>query len=381
MKTPLSICMVSDDFLPAMTGVGMHLQLIAPALVRRGHQVCVMTSRRQGEPEMEHWKGVTVHRVRTVKVYGFYQALPSAATVHSILHRSQATLVHHHYTGFMMGTVSGVAETLGLRQLSTYHFGPEVLTQPLPMRPFRALIAWLMVRYCNRFDQIIVPSQKLVRQLALQGVHVPVRYISNPVALGAVEGVVAAERTTGFTVLYAGRLAPEKNLGYLIHAFAALRQRLPDAVLWLAGQGPEGPALHRLCARMGLSESVKFLGFLDHPSLSQYYAACDVFVLPSLQEAQPLVAMEAMWFARPVIVTSAIVSADELVEEGVNGHIVDPRSVADLSSRLLLLASDAPRRAEMGQAGRRRAAAFQPEVVLDALEEAYVHVMQSAHGQ
>src|SRR5665647_795170 len=63
MATPLSICMVSDDFLPAATGVGVHLKLVAPELARRGHQVCVITSRRKGEPAIEQWQGVTIYRV------------------------------------------------------------------------------------------------------------------------------------------------------------------------------------------------------------------------------------------------------------------------------------------------------------------------------
>ena len=76
MVKRLSICMVSDDFLPAMTGVGIHLKLVAPELARRGHQVSVITTRRAGEPEVDQWEGVTIFRVFTLKAYGFYQALP-----------------------------------------------------------------------------------------------------------------------------------------------------------------------------------------------------------------------------------------------------------------------------------------------------------------
>lgn len=363
--------MVSDDFLPAATGVGVHLKLVAPELARRGHQVCVITSRRKGEPAIEQWQGVTIYRVFTVKLYGFYQALPSAATVRAILKRAKPDLVHHHYVGFMMRQVCRVAESLKLRQVATYHFSAEVLTQPLPMRPLRGLIRRLMVSYNNRFDLVIAPSQNLAKQIANEGVQTPVRYITNPVVFGDSAGVVPADRTPGFTVLYAGRLGPEKNIGYLIKAFAALLKNVPEAVLWLAGRGPEGPALQSLCAQLGVSEQVQFLGFLDHPTLARYYAACDVFVLPSIQEAQPLVAMEAMWFGRPVIVTRAIVAAEEMVEQGVNGYIVDPDSVDDLTGRLQVLAAEPATRAAQGEASRRRANAYRPEGVVDALDAAY----------
>lgn len=377
MAQSLSICMVSDDFLPAATGVGVHLKLVAPELARRGHRVCVITSRRPGEPAVEQWQGVTVYRVFTVKMYGFYQALPSTATVRAIFREVQPDLVHHHYVGFMMRQVCSVAESLKLPQVATYHFSAEVLTQPLPMRPLRGLIRRLMVSYNNRFDLVIAPSQNLATQITAEGVTSPVRFISNPVVFGDSADVVPAERTPGFTVLYAGRLGPEKNIPYLIQAFAKLLRTHPEARLWVAGQGPEGPALQALCAKLGVTNEVSFLGFLDHPALARRYAACDVFVLPSLMETQGLVVMEAMWFSRPVIVTSAIVSAQELVEQGVNGYIVDPNAVDDLVQRLTQLAADSALRARQGHASRQRARAFLPELVVDEMETAYRALTQS----
>ncbi len=375
MVKSLSICMISDDFLPAMTGVGIHLKLVAPELVRRGHRVSIVTTRRGGEQEVEQWEGVTIYRVFTLKAYGFYQALPSKATVLAILARVKPDLIHHHYVGFLMRQVCRVAEALGVPQVSTYHFSAEVLTQPLPMRPFRSLIRRLMISYNNRFDLVIAPSKNLSKQIATEGVRTPVRYITNPVAFDQSEGVVPADRPGGFTVLYAGRFGPEKNIAYLIRAFAALIETVPDSLLWIAGRGPEGPALEALVRQLGVENKVRFLGFLDHPTLARYYAACDVFVLPSIQEAQPLVAMEAMWFGRPVIVTKAIVAAEEMVDQGVNGYIVDPASVADLTRRLQALAADPALRLLLGEASAQRAKTFQPDLVVNELETAYHDIL------
>ncbi len=373
--------MVSDDFLPAMTGVGTHLKLLAPELAGRGHQVCVITTRRKGEPEVDQWEGVTIYRVFTVKAYGFYQALPSGKTVRRILERVKPDLVHHHYVGYMMMRVCGIAELLAVPQVSTYHFSSEVLTQPLPMRPFAGFVRRLLVRYNNRFDLIIAPSQNLATQIATEGVRTPVLSITNPVAFSGGVDVVPAERTPGFTVLYAGRLGQEKNIGYLIKAFAILLKTVPDAMLWVAGRGPEGTALESLSVQLGVSDQVKFLGFLDHPTLARYYAASDIFVLPSLVETQGLVAMEAMRFARPVIVTRAIVSADELVEHGVNGFMVDPDSVDDLSNRLGELAAAPALRAAQGAASRLRSEAYRPHIVVDATEAAYRDLLTAyRHG-
>jgi 1,2-diacylglycerol 3-alpha-glucosyltransferase len=375
MSSKLAICMISDDFLPAATGVGMHTQLLGRELARRGHRVSVITSRRAGEPPVESWNDVTVYRSFTVKLYGFYQALPSKRTIRAILAREHPDVIHHHYLGFMMKRVCGVAEALALPQVFTYHFSAEVLTQPLLMRPFRGLIRRQILDYGNRCDLVVAPSSNLARQIAGDGIRTPVRHITNPVVIEEREDVAPAARAAHFTVLFAGRLGPEKNLPYLLRALAQLARSVPEFTLWIAGRGPELGSLQQLSGQLGIASHVEFLGFLDHPTLASYYAACDVFVLPSLEEAQPLVVMEAMWFGKPVIVTDAIVAADELVENGVNGYIVDANLPENLAARLATLADDPALRARMGDASRQRAEAYRPEHVVAALELAYRDVL------
>jgi glycosyltransferase involved in cell wall biosynthesis len=94
-----------------------------------------------------------------------------------------------------------------------------------------------------------------------------------------------------------------------------------------------------------------------------------------LIETQGMVAMEAMWFGKPVVVTDQIVSAAEIVEHGISGYIVDPSSAEDLTARLTTLATDPALRDRMGGVGRQRAQAYRPESVADALEEVYRDVL------
>lgn len=370
-----NVCMLSDDFVPAATGVGTHVQRVSEDLARRGHKVSVITSHRPGEPRHEEWRGVQVYRTFTVKMFGFYQALPSQETIQRILVQNTVTLVHYHYLGFLLKRAEKVARVLRLPRVYTYHMTVDHLTQPWPMKPFRPWIAREIVKQCNRFDLIVAPSRDLVTAIRAQGIRTPVRYISNPVVFASADAIHPAERPAGFVVLYAGRLNPEKNVPLLLRAFRDLLPAVPDAALWIAGSGDQRARLEAMCQSLGIAQQVRFLGFIDHSELARYYAACDVFVLPSLVEIQPLVAMEAMHFARPVIVTRAIVSARELVEDGVNGYIVDPVNPAELADRLKTLALDAALRAQMGQAGSQRSLNYAPERVIHALEAAYTEVL------
>jgi 1,2-diacylglycerol 3-alpha-glucosyltransferase len=235
-----NICMICDDFLPAFTGVGVHVQSICQALAQRGYRVVVIAARRPGRAHEEMWEGVKICRVFSLKVYGYYQALPAPSTIRRILTENNITLIHHHYLGLSMQRAERVGASMNLRQFYTYHMTPELITDPWPLRPYRGIIARKLKQFCNRMNLVIVPSEKLGIQLTARGVHAPIRYITNPVPFGETKDFVPAPRESGFTVIYVGRLSPEKNIPYLLTAFAKLLTKLPDATLWIAGQGSQG---------------------------------------------------------------------------------------------------------------------------------------------
>lgn len=377
-RPSLSICMISDDFLPAATGVGTHLQALCPVLVELGHRISVVTTRRRGEPEHEQWRGVEVYRVTSLKVFGFHQALPSGSTLSSLLDRLRPDIVHLHYLGYMCLLAVRACVRRRLPRVYTYHMTEDHLTQPRVLRPLRRFIAGRIVALCNAMDLVISVSQRLALQLPGKGIRVPVLTISNPVRFPTIESdpaVTGADGRGPFTVMFAGRLDPEKNLPLLISAFAQLVSQVPGSILWIAGSGGQRAALQRLCDDLGVAASVQFLGHLDEAQLSRRYADCDVFVLPSLVETQGLVAMEAMWFGKPIIVADSVVSATELVREGENGFIVDSRQDAPLVQRLRELSADPERRRAMGRSGQIQARQYQPETVAKALSEAYASTL------
>lgn len=112
---PRTIAMVTDDFLPAKTGVGIHVQNIAPELVRRGHTVLILTSRRPGQPAEETWNGVKIYRFFSLSVLGFYQALPATADINNIFRENHVNVVHFPYLSFLMYRAHRAAKSLGLR--------------------------------------------------------------------------------------------------------------------------------------------------------------------------------------------------------------------------------------------------------------------------
>ncbi len=144
-------------------------------------------------------------------------------------------------------------------------------------------------------------------------------------------------------VLAVGALSSEKGVDVAIDALVYLG----DALLLIAGDGPELASLERQAARLGVARRVRFTG--SHLDLSHVYAAADVLVLPSRTEGLPAVAIEAGMRGLPVVATDVGYVAD-IVEDGVTGLVVSPGDPRAIAMGIV----DALAHPEMGDAARAR---------------------------
>lgn len=155
------------------------------------------------------------------------------------------------------------------------------------------------------------------------------------------------------TILCVARQYPRKRVRDLLEAFALLRRHLPAAHLRIVGDGPEHQRLRAQAQRLGISESVAFLGGLPDEAVRREYAHCDVFCLPSAQEGFGIVFLEAMVAGKPVVATTAA-AIPEVVQHGTSGILVPVGDVQAIAGALFALLTDAERRAAYGAAARAR---------------------------
>ncbi len=153
------------------------------------------------------------------------------------------------------------------------------------------------------------------------------------------------------TVLYIGRLVPEKGQAVLLEAVAELAARGIEFELALAGEGSLRPELERIAARLGIAERVAFLGAVGQGELRDLYERAAVFCLPSFAEGVPVVLMEAMAMGVPVV-TTRIAGIPELVVDGHSGVLVAPGRVDEVAGSLSHLLEDAELRRRLGRNGR-----------------------------
>ncbi|HEX5192364.1 MAG TPA: glycosyltransferase [Solirubrobacteraceae bacterium] len=165
--------------------------------------------------------------------------------------------------------------------------------------------------------------------------------------------VAADAQATPLNLLNVGRMVRLKGQSVLLEAVALLRQRGVAVHLTIVGDGPLWSDLHERVERLQLGTSVSFAGYVGQDEIGEFYAAADVFCLPSFREGLPVVLMEAMASGLPVI-ASGIMGIPELVEPGHSGLLVAPGRADLLADAVAALADDPAKRHQFGEHGRRR---------------------------
>jgi len=220
-------------------------------------------------------------------------------------------------------------------------------------------------RVAQQCDMIITGSefsrQQICSALAVDPERVEVVHYGVSKAFGpqpSDEGLAAEWGISDRPVLlYLGSLKARKNLPTLLAALAKVRRESGDAHLVLLGQGDQAQTLQRQAQALGLTEYVRFVGFVPEADKVRWYNLADIFVLPSRLEGFGLAAAEAMACGKPVV-ASRSASLPEVVAHGETGLLCDPDDPDDFAQAIMRLLRDRELAAGMGQAGRDRVRRF-----------------------
>jgi glycosyltransferase involved in cell wall biosynthesis len=328
----------------ARAGAETQLVALARALDRETHDIRIVIVKERNDFANE----LRAARIPVVALRrrGWWDALV-LWRLYRELRRSRPDVVHSFlFLANLLATVAGRAArvpAIVLSQRCSYD-----ATLPPVLR--RA------ARWCHhRADRVIVNSAAACREEAAGGV-LRTRLVHIPNGIGALDppgvGRAALGLPDGPLALAVGQLERIKGHHVLLRAWPTVRRAVPDASLVLVGDGRRRLDLERQARRLGVADSVRFLGFCC--PATPHLAACDVLVQPSLTEGMPNVVLEAMALGRPVVATR-VGGSIELIEEGETGLLVPPVDADALAGALASLLVDPDRRAALGAAGRRRA--------------------------
>jgi glycosyltransferase involved in cell wall biosynthesis len=171
-----------------------------------------------------------------------------------------------------------------------------------------------------------------------------------------------------------GRLSPEKDVPSFLKAAGLVAEKFNQAKFLVVGEGPERERLQQMAREMGLDGKVRFTGFVE--DMGSIYSSIDLLVISSLTEGIPLVVLEAMQHGIPVVSTR-VGGIPEVIENGVDGILVEPGDSHGLSQAIDSLILDDNKYVEISRNGRDRIArSFNRSAWIQEMEKIYHDVLR-----
>jgi len=361
----VNILMISDVYFPRVNGVSTSIMTLRRELQALGHQVTLVApaydQHEVAEADIVRIPGRRVLLDPEDRMMSQHALRQLAYT----LAGQTFDLVHIHTPFFAHYAGLRLARIFNIPTIETYHtFFEEYLYHYIPFLPkgaLRYLARHFSRRQCAQVNGLILPSIAMDEALTRYGVQAFSRIIPTGIELADFAGCdgaafrrqhnIAAQRPV---VVYVGRVAFEKNIGFLIEVMAELRHTLPDALLVIAGEGPAEAKLRKQVEQLGLAHHVLFVGYLERGSeLPACYCAGDAFVFASRTETQGLVLLEAMALGVPVVSTAVMGTRDILAaRQGCRVAEDNPQAFAATLREVL---TDAPLRARLSNEAKAHA--------------------------
>ena len=364
---------INDPF-TTKAGLENHVSGISQALVKLGCEVHILVL--NSERNSKFVNGVRMHYLDPSfkRLYGFPLSklfifnLFSYKEIVKLCQEFQIDIVH----GQSPSSIGyGLLRKNDLPFIVTLHatsFG-EMVNNFVPifaLRPsiiFEAVLGSMMpfltyLEYKSA-DKVIAVS-KATAEEAIGYYRLPkksVVAIHNGLNLKEFSNFYESGEGNGHMILSVGRLSQTKGFMYLINAMPTVLSKYPDAKLVLVGGGLQRPSLQDKARKLGIENSVIFLSRVSVERLSLLYSKATVYVQPSIYEPFGLTILEAMSMKKPIIATR-VGGIPELITNGVEGILVEPKNSIQLAMGITKLLSDSICRKRLASNARKKVEAF-----------------------
>ncbi|WP_022928929.1 glycosyltransferase family 4 protein [Patulibacter americanus] len=328
----MRICLVYDCLYPWTVGGGERwYRGLAERLVADGHDVTYLTLTQWDPGDEPDIPGVAVIPVGPrMELYadGNRRIAPplrfgAGVLAHLLRHGRDYDVVHTSSFPYFSLLAAEVARPIGRYGVTVDWF--EVWSLEYWRGYLGRLggrVGWTVQRLCAWMPQTAYAFSRLYsRRLGELGLRGGVTFLTGMHG-GTLEAAPPAPPADPPTVVYAGRMIPEKRAWLVVDAIAAARERVPELRGRIFGAGPEAERVAARIVELGLQDVVEMPGFVDNAVLDEAMRTATCLVQPSSREGYGLVVVEASAHGVPVVVVEgADNAAVELVDEGRNGHV------------------------------------------------------------
>ncbi len=370
----MKIAQLSPYMYPHLGGVESHVLELSKSLKKRGHEPVIITTRLEGTKKKEMVEGVPVIRVEPIAIL---LSTPIVPNVQKVLMDMDCDIIHAHSPPPLLDFFGvRAANKKDVPYVLTYHCDLEI------PHTFGPLIVQLYQRTLGTYT--VSKTDKIITTTHTYGATSrAVWYRDSEVIPNAVDaerfhpsnepgdirerlGIGEDEKM----VLYVGRVVYHKGLEHLVKSAIYLDESVKYVI---GGTGDFRPELEEIRDQNDLDDRVIFPGRIPNAELPMYYAAADVFVLPSVSrlEAFGIVALEAMASATPVVV-SDIPGVREVITEGEHGLLSEPLNPENLAGKIRTILRNPQLAKQMGENGRKRVEEFLTwDIVAEQIEAVY----------
>ncbi len=380
----MNVVMMTNTFTPFVGGVSQSVKGFTKELREMGHRVVIVAPVFEDMPESE----VDVVRVPAMQHFtssDFAVVLPIPGFLLAKLEKVKPDIIHAHHPHLLGQAAVRVAGAFECPLVFTYHTMYERYLHYVPShaKRLREFVINLVTRYCNLCDHIVAPSESVAKVIRSRNISTPFDIVPTGIytesfAQGDAAGFRAAHGIPAdrFVAGYVGRLAPEKNLGFLAQAVAASVRMDERGHFLVVGKGPSETEIRNLFRKEGMADRLHLVGSLEGQELTDAYHAMDTFVFASQSETQGMVVIEAMAAGKPVIAVDAT-GIREVVNDGRNGRLLESENQDTFAAALRDMAQATPRqKAKYSEAARATAQEFSMQKSAQKLARIYDEVMQ-----
>lgn len=235
--------------------------------------------------------------------------------------------------------VGGPAEVLGGGIASENRLFERLQTEDI-------VIERQLLRVVNAFDLVISMGTGAVAFFRQRGITIPIHVISGGIDTRQFHTVAQAP---AYDLILVCRLATIKRVDVFLRSIWHVKLSVPDVTATIVGDGALRQELEQLATRLELKDTVHFAGY--QKDVGSWLRRAKVFVLTSDSEGLPLSTMEAMMCGLPVV-ASAVGDLADLVNDGVNGYLINERTAENFATRIVELLTDAERLGRFAKASR-----------------------------
>ena len=341
----MRIGMMADVYKPRVSGITHYISLNKRYLEEKGHQVFVFTFGNLDYPDDE----ANIIRSPGLPLVdtGYFLSFRYAPEAKKLLQSMDVVHVHHP---FLSGSLAlRYCRPLRIPVVFTNHTRYDLYMQAyfpiLPDAFGETFLEAYLPSFCRAVDLVISPSQSVADILGKIGITSPVKVIPNGVDLKHFKGNIQPCARSEFNfdpedvvLIYTGRLAPEKNLPFLLRAFSGVAETYPYVRLVLVGVGPDQDTLKDIVVNNPrLKGRVFFTGMVAYQDIPSYLAMSDGFVTTSVTEVHPLSVIEAMASGLPILGINSP-GVGDIVEDGHNG-LLSSDDLAAFTAKMSLFVS------------------------------------------